>query len=359
MTSLAARTEIVIGVDTHKHAHVAVALDELGGRLGQLEFPTTGAGLAEVQAWAVGLGAVLAWGIEGTGSWGAGLARAVTAAGGLVIEVNRPDRQTRRQLGGKSDPIDAEAAARAVLAGQVRVIPKAGDGLIEAIRLTRSTRASAIKARTAAWNQLRSHLVTAPTELRDRLEALTPARLRRACVNVRPGAGLCGVDHAKRILRRLARRIEALNTEIRELDRELSALTHAAAPELLAEHGVGPDIAAALLIAAGDNPQRLHSEAAFAALCGANPIPASSGKTNRHRLNRGGDRQANAALHRIIVVRLRTHPETRDYMARHVAPNGANKRHVMRCLKRHLARRLFPLVLAANTTPEHALTTAA
>lgn len=352
MTSVAPAAEIVIGVDTHKHTHLAVALTTTGVRLGHLEFPTDLAGLAQVQAWARSQGQVVAWAVEGTGSWGAGLARTLLAADELVVEVNRTDRQTRRILGGKSDPIDAEAAARSFLAGYATSTPKTGDGLVEAIRLTRSTRTSAVKACTAAMNQLRSQLVTAPPALRDQLEPLTRSRLLTRCANLRPATSLDPTAIAKRNLRRLAQRIRSLDTEIRDLTRELDQLTRTAAPALLAQHGVGPDTAAALLIAAGDNPHRLHSEAAYAALCGSNPIPASSGKTNgRHRLNRGGDRQANAALHRIIVVRLKTHPETRAYMATHLAPNGANKRHVMRCLKRYLARRLYPLILQAATTP--------
>jgi transposase len=335
MTSVAPAAEIVIGVDTHKQTHVAVALSGLGVRLGMLEFATTAAGLIQVQCWARSQGQVMAWGVEGTGSWGAGLARVLMAAGEVVFEVNRPDRHLRRMLGGKSDPIDAEAAARAVLAGTATIIPKTGNGLIEAIRLTRSTRGGAVKARTAAWNQLRSHIVTAPAALRDELDLLTPARLLRRCAGFRTRPSLDPADQIKRILRSLARRVQTLATEIRDLTRDLRDLTQAAAPDLLAEHGVGPDTAAVLLIAAGDNPNRLRSQAAFAALCGSNPIPASSGKTDRHRLNRGGDRQANAALHRIIIVRLKTDPETRAYMAAHLNPNSSNKRHIIRCLKRY------------------------
>jgi transposase len=349
MSSVAPAAEIVIGVDTHKHTHVAVALSSLGARLGELEFPATAVGVASVQAWARSQGKVLNWGVEGTGSWGAGLARTLSAAGELVIEVNRPDRHLRRMLGGKNDWIDAEAAARAVLSGQARTIPKTGDGLIEAIRLTRSTRNSAVKARTAAMNQLRSHLVTAPVALRDDLEQLTRGRLLARCAQFRPTPGFDPLDHTKRVLRGLAHRVQTLDTEVRDLTRELHELTTTVAPDLLAEHGVGPDTAAALLIAAGDNPHRLHSEAALAMLCGAGPIPASSGKTDRHRLNRGGNRQANAALHRIIVVRLKTHPETRAYMAAHLNPNASNKKHIIRCLKRYLARRLYPLILDAAT----------
>ena len=353
MSSVASELDIVIGVDTHKDAHVAVALSTLGARLSQFEFPTTAGGLVSALQWASTQGRVIAWGVEGTGSWGAGLARLLMTQGELVLEINRPDRRTRRLLGGKSDPIDAEAAARMVLAGHGLVTPKTGDGLIESIRLVRSTRSSAVKARTAAWNQLRSHLVTAPTQLRDELETLTPAPLLRRCTGFRP-VGDRPLDQTKRILRGLARRIQTLNHEVRDLTNDLHRLTQAAAPDLLAEHGVGPDTAAALLIAAGDNPERLHSEAAFAALCGSNPIPASSGKTDRHRLNRGGDRQANAALHRIIIVRLKSHPETRSYMAAHLNPNASNKKHVMRCLKRYLARRLYPHIInaaAANQLP--------
>jgi transposase len=340
---------IVVGVDTHKDVHVAVALDALGVVLGQVTVRTTSHGLGELRAWARALGPVSAWGVEGTGCYGAGLARTLMAAGQRVVEINRPDRRTRRVLGGKTDRIDAEAAARAVLSDFATATPKIGTGVVEMIRMTRSTRRSAVKARTAAMNQLRALIVTGPPKLRDPLETLGPRTLITRCAALRPGQIDTTEAALRRMLRALARRWRALDAEVREHTTELRRLVAAAAPQLLAEHGVGPDTAAALLVAAGDNPHRLRSEAAFAALCGTNPIPASSGKTDRHRLNRNGDRQANAALHRIIVVRLANHPETQQYMRARRSPNRADTLHHMRCLKRALARRLYPLILQTTT----------
>lgn len=310
--------EVVIGTDTHKDSHTAVALDHHGVVLGSLEVSSSPSGLAELQLWACATGKVVAWGVEGTGCYGAGLARTLAAAGQVVHEVNRPNRQARRALGGKSDVIDAEAAARSVLAGFATSVPKAGTGLVECLRMTRSVRSSAVKASTAAMNQLRALVVTAPADLRERLDGLSAPALVDRCCALRPGEGTDPEAVAKRCLSALARRCRALGAEVKAHTTELLRLVTLAAPDLLAEHGVGPDTAAALLIAAGDNPERLHSEAAFAALCGVNPVPASSGKTDKHRLNRSGDRQANCALHRIVVVRLGSHEETRAYMAAHV-----------------------------------------
>lgn len=350
----AGRGQVVVGVDTHKHVHVAVALDHNGGRLEELRFPSTGAGVQQAREWAAELGEVYGWGIEGTSSYGAGLTRQLLHDGATVLEVNRPDRHARRTLGGKSDPIDAEAAARAVLSGRATVIPKSGDGRVEMLRHVRMARSSAVKAQTVAMNQLKAVLVTAPVELRDRLEGLTPARLINACLQLTPSAELTLDNTVQATLKTLAARWRHLQAEAREQQLLLTKLVAAQAPKLLANHGVGPDTAAALLIAVGDNPDRLRSEAAFAALCGASPVPASSGQTNRHRLNRGGDRQANAALHRIVLVRLVHHEETKAYMAAHRTPNRSNTMHVMRCLKRYLARRLYPLLLEVTAASEPA-----
>jgi len=348
VTSLTAPGAVVIGVDTHKHVHVAVAITTLGERLGSIEVPTTAAGLDELTAWARTHGEVTAWGIEGTGMWGKGLNWAIAATGARVVEVNRPNRQARRALGGKNDVIDAEAAARSVLSGFATATPKSGVGTVEAIRVTRSVRASAVKAKTAAMNELRAHIVTAPAALRDELETLTSMALIKRCAGFRPGPA----DHLKTVLRLLARRWQHLNVEARDLERTLVELVTAAAPGLLDQFGVGPDSAAALLITAGDNPERITTPAKFAALCGTNPIPASSGMTDRHRLNRGGDRQANAALYRIIIVRLRYDPETQAYMAARLNANGSNKKHLIRCLKRALTRRLYREIIAASVHPE-------
>ena len=294
-------------------------------------------------AGALGLGPVEVFGIEGTGAYGAGLARFLRERGGhRVVEVNRPDRATRRRLG-KSDPIDAEMAARAVLSGVATGTPKTGDGRVEMIRMLKITRDSAVKARTQSLNQIRALLVTAPIDLRASLAGLRVGQLLDHCAAFRPAALDTPTAVARHSLRRLARRNLALRTEAQELGAELRRQVASTVPELLDAFGVGPDSAAAFLVTAGDNPGRLRSEAAFAALCGASPIPASSGKTTRHRLNRGGDRQANAALHRVVVVRLRWHPPTQAYLARRLA-EGKTKAEIRRCLKRYVAREIHGLL---------------
>jgi transposase len=340
MTSLPAdRPRVTVGVDTHADRHVAVAVDELGRRLGELEFAAAGAGYRELLGWARRLGVPERFGVEGTGSYGAGLARYLRRQGMAVVEVNRPDRATRRRLG-KSDPIDAEAAARAVLAGTATGIPKAGDDRVEMIRLLKLTRDSAVKSRTAAINQIRGILVTAPAELRESLAGLPTGALLDRCAGLRPGQLTTPTAAAKSALRALARRAAALRAEAAGILRQLDALTKAAAPRPRGLYGIGPDGAAALLTAAGDNPERIRSEASFAALCGTNPIPASSGKTHRHRLNRGGNRQANAALHRAVITRLRRHPPTTAYLDRRLA-EPMTKTEILRCLKRYLAREVY------------------
>ena len=333
---------VIIGVDTHKDAHVAVALDQLGTRLGEYRLASTAQGYLDLERWAGGLGEVPTFGIEGTGSYGAGLARFLVGRGYTVIEVNRPDRAARRRLG-KNDPLDAEAAARAVLGRVATTTPKAGGDQVEMIRMLKSTKNSAVKARSQAMNQLRALLVTAPTALRQTLEPLTAGALVNRCARLRPGSLTTPLAAAKRTLHSLARRYRQLTVEIAGLEADLQRLTAVVAPALVAAFGVGSDVAAALLVAAGGNPERLRSEAAFAALCGVSPIPASSGKTNRHRLNRGGDRQANAALHRVVVVRLRYEERTRAYMRRRTG-EGLSKAEVIRCLKRYVARELFALL---------------
>src|SRR6266545_3440103 len=277
---------ITVGVDTHLDVHVAHANDQLGRRVDTVQVPTTPTGYHDLLAWARGLGEPVAWGVEGTGSYGAALARFLVAGGQVVLEVNRPDRSARRRRG-KSDPVDAQAAARAVQAGEVTVVPKAGDGHVEMIRSLRVARQTALRAR--------------------------------------------------------AHRHQALSAEISSLTTELDRLTAKAAPKLVALFGVGQDSAGALLVAAGDNPDRLRSDAAFSMLCGVSPIEASSGKTTRHRLNRGGDRQANAALYRIVMVRLCYDPATKDYMARRLK-EGKSKKEVIRCLKRYVAREVFAVL---------------
>ena len=334
--------EVIIGVDTHKDQHVAVAIDGLGVRLGESYVPVTSCGYEELERWSRSLGEIHAFGIEGTGSYGAGVARFLTGRGYTVIEVNRPDRSVRHRKG-KSDPTDAEMAARAVLSGVADATPKSGEGEVEMIRMLKSTKDSAVKARTQAGNQMKALVVTAPAELRERLDGLTTSALATRCRNFR----LSGLNDpkaaAKYALRSLACRYYRLSDEVRDLEAEMERLTRSVAPALVNAFGVGPDTAATLLIAAGSNPDRLRTEAAFASLCGVNPIPASSGKTNRHRLNRGGDRQANAALYRIVIVRLCHDARTQAYMRRRTT-EGMSKRDVIRCLKRYVVREVYSAI---------------
>jgi transposase len=334
--------QVTIGVDTHKDLHVAAARDRLGRRLGTTTAPATSAGYAQLLAWAQALGEPVAWGVEGTGSYGAGLVRFLCAQDQQVWEVNRPDRSARRRRG-KNDPVDADAAARAVQAGEASGTPKTQDGAVEMLRALRVARQSAVKARTQAINALKGLLVTAPAELREQLAGLSTTRLVRRAAALDPGTLATPTAAATLALGGLARRYQHLDAEITQLTRTLDHLTATAAPKLRALLGIGPDSAAALLVTAGDNPQRLHSEAAFAALCGSSPVEASSGKTRRHRLNRGGDRQANAALYRIVIVRLRWHQPTRDYAARRTT-QGKTRKEIIRCLKRYVAREVFAVL---------------
>jgi transposase len=340
--------EVVLGVDTHLDLNVAVALDGLGRRLGELEVPTTRRGHQRLLRWAEGFGPVRCAGIEGTGSYGAGLARHLRAAGISVTEVERPKRRHLRRRG-KSDPIDAEAAARAVLAGEALGEPKSADGKVEMIRVLRSARRSAVKARSQAANQLQALLVTAPQDLRQRLRRLPTKELVVTCARFRLGGDPEDVRTASRFaLRSVARRHEALSEEIAELDAQLGRLVVEVAPGLISRPGIGTHHAATLLVLAGDNPERLNTEASFASLCGVSPIEASSGKVVRRRLNRGGNRDANRALHMICVVRMGSDERTRRYVARRTA-EGKSKWEIMRCLKRYIAREVYR-VLAPPTT---------
>jgi transposase len=341
---------VVLGVDTHLDAHVAVALDGLGRRLGELTVPTTARGYERLLRWAEGFGFVGCAGIEGTSSYGAGLARYLKATGVSVVEVERPKRRHLRRKG-KSDPIDAEAAARAVLSGEALGEPKSGDGKVEMVRILRSARQSAVKARTQAANQLQALLVTAPEVLRYRLRELPTQELVATCARLRPGDDLENIETATRFaLRSVARRHEALSEEITQLDAQLDRLVAEVAPELISLPAIGTHHAATLLVVAGDNPQRLRSEASFASLCGVSPIEASSGKVVRHRLNRGGNRDANRALHMICVVRMGSDRRTREYVARRTA-EGKSKWEIMRCLKRYIAREVYRLLVPPTTMP--------
>ena len=333
------------GVDTHADMHVAAALDPIGGLLGVQEFPATAAGDAGLLSWLGGFGTVALVGIEGTGSYGAGLARHVTAAGIRVVEVDRSDRQDRRRQG-KSDSLDAVSAARAAQSGRARGAPKGRDGSVEAVRTLMVAKRSARSERTQAINQARSLVLTGPDDLRARFASHATADLVSETASLRPRPGDV-VGYATRIaLRELGRRAEFLDGQLELLDDLIVPLVAAHAPGLLALYGVGPDTAALLLIAAGDHPERLRSEAAWAHLCAVAPIPASSGKTTRYRLNPGGDRQANHALWRIVITRMSSHPATRAYVERRTT-EGLSKKEIMRCLKRYVARQVYPHLRAA------------
>lgn len=336
------------GVDTHKDTHTAAALDSAGRLLGHRQFPTSPAGYAALLGWLRSHGEIERVGIEGTGVYGAGLALVLQVAGVSLVEVDRPDRKTRRWQG-KSDPVDAEAAARAAQAGRATGVPKDRTGRVEAVRALRIARRSAIAARASAQTQMKSLIVTAPDQLRTSLRALGNRELVATCAARRPDRGAVADPATATIiaLRALARRHQQLTVEIDDLDALIAPLVTDINPTLCALLGVGPDVAGQLLVTAGENPHRLRSEAAFAMLCGAAPLPASSGRTLRHRLNRGGDRQANAALHRIVLCRLRWDPRTHEFVEQHTA-KGKTKKEIIRILKRYIAREVYAALLTAN-----------
>jgi len=344
------RRRIVVGVDTHKHLHVAVALDQVGAVIGETTIPVDRAGYAQLGHWARELGEQVDFGVEGSGSYGAGLVSHLRRRGHLVIEVNRPDRRIRH-LRGKNDTIDAETAARAVLSGAATAVPKSADGTVEMIRQVKIAKDTAVKSRSQAIITLKTIIVTAPGELREKLEPLGDKALLEQCRKLRYESMSGPADAACYALRALADRYHALDQEARLHDRVLATLTDHAAPALTSLFGVGQDCAAELLLVVGDNPERIRSEAALAKLCGACPIPASSGKTSRHRLNRGGHRQANAALHRILVVRMRFHEPTINYVNRRTA-EGKTKKEILRCLKRLLIREIYQIIVAPHKTNE-------
>lgn len=335
------------GVDTHLDTNMAAALDGVGGQLATKEFPTTTAGYRALHTWLESFGTVVRVGVEGSGGYGAGLARYLGAQGVPVIEVDRPNRQNRRRRG-KTDPIDALSAARAALSGEASGLAKTKNGAVEAIRVLRVARSSARRDRTEAINQMHSLVCTAPDELREQLRDLRGPALIDTAAALRPGANMSVIAATKTALRELARRAHYLGEQMDRLTALLGPLVAATAPALVACNGVGTDTAGALLVAAGDNPERLSHEAAFAHLCGVSPIEASSGKVTRHRLNRGGDRPANHALWRIVMVRMVADPETRAYVERRTK-EGRSKREIMRCLKRYVARELYPLLAAEKT----------
>jgi transposase len=321
---------VAIGVDTHKQWHVAVALDRLGAQIDCLTVETTMVGYQRLLSWACRLGQPV-FGIEGCGSYGAGLARFLAGKGVAVYECERPKRGERR--GGKNDLIDATLAARRVVIGEGLSLPR-GDGRREQLRVLLLERRGATRARTAALNQLDAVIVTAPDDLRRRLAGLPKKRLVPSAARLRSRP-----DGVTDVLRRIARRIEALGDEITQIDDPLRQLVAEMAPHLLAECGVGAVCAAQLIVSSGD-PKRMASEASFAALAGASPVDASSGKQQRHRLNRGGDRQLNWALHVIALQRVHHHTETADYYQRLLAA-GKSTKQAKRCIKRALARHFY------------------
>lgn len=339
--------EVVGGVDTHGRSHHAAVLDAATGKLlGDREFCATTGGYDQLLRWLRSFGVVVKVGVEGTGSYGAGLVRYLSASAVTVVEVARPNRQTRR-LQGKSDPIDAINAARAVLAEQATTVPKPRDGKVESIRLIRTTRRSAVKARRSTINQMHGLLAGAPEPLRERLRGFNRAALVDRCARLRPSreGRLDDVSHvATLMLRRLARRVQRFDDEIADADAQLAELLATTTPTLLTIFGIGAEAAGQLVTTAGENPDRLHSEAALARLCGVAPIPASSGAKVRHRLHRGGDRQANSALHLIVINRLRWHADTKAYVARRTA-EGKTKKEIIRCLKRAVVREIYTALM--------------
>jgi len=343
------------GVDTHKDTHTAAVLDTAGRVLGSEQFVTTAAGYRSLLAWLQGHGRLLRVGVEGTGVYGAGLTEHLQQQRVELVEVDRPDRKTRR-FQGKSDPIDAVAAARAALAQVHTGIPKERGGPVDGLRALRVARRDAVDARAQVIKRIKALVVTAPEQLRAQLSSLTDRALITTCAGLRPAVGDpldVGVADptiaTKVALKSLGRRHQQLSEDIAELDALLTPLIAALAPDLIAKNGVGTDVAGQLLVTVGDNPGRLRNDSAFAALTGTSPIPASSGKTNgRHRLNRGGDRQANCALYRVTICRMRWDPRTRAYVQRRTK-EGRSKTEIIRCLKRYIARELFTDLRALGT----------
>jgi transposase len=345
MTGISVPRAVIVGVDTHKDVHVAVAVDQDGRLVGRQQVKTTQQGCAALHDWAVQLAPCVRFAVEGTGSYGAGLSRYLAQRGIQVTEVRGPSRQLRHDRG-KSDTVDAEAAARSALAGTATAVPKSGNDWVEMVRVLRIARTSAMHQRSQVINQLHAVVVSAPPDLRDELRELRQVDLvaRAARYRVRLLSG--PRDATRWTLRLLALRHQSLTAEIDALDVELHTLIEEHAPHMLAIRGAQTEVAGTLLVVAGDNPERLTSEASFAALCGVSPLPASSGMTHRHRLNRGGDRQGNRALWWIVMSRLRNDPRTQQY-ARRRSAEGKSNREIIRCLKRYVAREVFAVLTAS------------
>jgi transposase len=340
---VADQLDYVVGVDTHLDEHVlAIVAKPSGALVAQRAVPASARGYAAALRFATDKGGgARVWAIEGTGSYGAGLARFLAGRGEVVLEISRT-RRAERRLRGKDDSLDASRIARAALASETLALPRSGERR-EALRLLLVARRSAVDVRREALGQLRGVIVTAPDKLREQLRGLPIGRLLERCSRLRRSRAASADELATRlVLRSLARRIEAATIEAAELERELLGHVRALAPALLDEPGVGP-IVAAQLIVAWSHPGRLRSEAAFARLAGVAPVPASSGKTTRHRLSRGGDRQLNRALHTAVLHRRQHDTATKDYIARRIA-EGKTRRDATRLLKRYLARHLYRLL---------------
>jgi len=335
---------VVGGVDTHKDLHVAAVVDGNDRVLGTQSFATTRQGYKRMLAWMRSFGDLQRIGVECTGSYGAGLLRYMQTAGVNVLEVTAPDKIDRRRRG-KNDDFDAQSAAHAAFTERRTVTPRSRDGMVESLRVLKVCRKTAVQARRVALQIIQTTIVCAPDRLRDLLRNMTRMQLIRTLAAWRPDlTGYRDVEEAYRIaLKSLARRYLELHDEVADLDDMIEAIVKDLAPELIAQNAIGINSAAQLLLTAGDNPERLKSEASFAALCGVSPVPASSGKTTRHRLNRGGDRAANSALHIIAIGRLRLDPKTKEYVARRTA-EGHSKLEAIRCLKRYIAREVFNII---------------
>lgn len=336
--------QVVVGVDTHKEIHVAAAVDWQGSLIDEKSFATTRQGYRQLETWARSLGEVLRVGVECSGSYGSGLARHLAKNGFVVLEVTFPDKTVRRKRG-KDDFIDAEMAAEAAFTGTRTVTPKSRNGMVEALRILQKTRSTAVAARRVALQMIRADIITAPEELRDQLRGMTRMQLIRHLVATRPDSTdlKTPLGASKIALKRLAKRYVDLDDEIDELDDMIKDLLAEAAPLLVQCRCVGAQSATQLMVTVGDNPERLKSEASFAMLCGVAPVPVSSGMTYRHRLNRGGDRQANSAIHIIAIGRLRTDERTKEYVAGKLA-EGHTKMEAIRCLKRYIAREMYYVI---------------
>ena len=335
---------LTLGVDTHLDNHVAVLVNNLGQVVDTQEFPVCISGYEKLFKWCQSFGQLKQAGLEGTGTYGAGLCKYLEQQQVSVYEVNRPNR-ARRRLRGKSDPTDAENAARSVLANESTALPKSHDGVVEAMRYLVVARKSSVKSKTQSINQIRALLVTAPSHIREKCYVPSTRQCIESCKRLKQEENNLLVNTLVSMLNLLAERWQLLSLELKQIDKQLKALTSLSASTLLDQYGVGSYVAATLMVAAGDNPERLKKESSFAALCGVTPLEASSGKKRRHRLNRGGSRDANNALWTVTMIRMRNDPRTKNYVAKRSA-EGKSHKEIQRCLKRYIARELFPIIIS-------------